>query len=172
MRLRKPLLIYSRLDLNRMLLDRAERGRRADRKGARPRLERVRRGWRVRTQIRRYSTPTTSWSATGARNPLRNVGTEWTAADTMCALGYYVPGEREHIDIQFFPNFEGYIWVFPRCGHLSVGICGKGESAQRALRERLERYMERERVSRCEGRARSTATCSRRWNGPPGTATA
>jgi len=78
--------------------------------------------------------------ATGARNSLRDVGTQWTAADTMYALGYYVPSAQDHIDIQFLPDFEGYIWVFPRCGHLSVGICGKGEPAQ-ALRARLERYM-------------------------------
>ena len=79
--------------------------------------------------------------ATGARNPLREVGTEWSAGDTMSALGYYVPGAQDHIDIQFLPKFEGYIWVFPRCGHLSVGICGKGEPAQ-ALRARLEAYMD------------------------------
>src|SRR6202171_4937730 len=79
--------------------------------------------------------------ATGARNPLRNVETEGTAADTMYALGYYVSSAQDHIDIQFLPNLEGYIWVFPRCGHLSVGICGKGESAQ-SLRVRLERYMQ------------------------------
>ena len=74
--------------------------------------------------------------ATGARNPLRQVGTELTHTDTMAALGYYVPGDREQIDIQFLPNLEGYIWVFPRCGHLSVGICGKGEPAG-SLRKRL-----------------------------------
>src|SRR5580704_15436642 len=58
----------------------------------------------------------------------------------MTALGYYVPSSQDHIDIQFLPKLEGYIWVFPRCGHLSVGICGKGEPAQ-ALRTRLEAYM-------------------------------
>jgi flavin-dependent dehydrogenase len=79
--------------------------------------------------------------ATGARNPLREVGTEWSAEDTMSALGYYVPASRDEIDIQFLPQLEGYIWVFPRCGHLSVGICGKGEPAN-ALRTRLERYMD------------------------------
>ena len=58
----------------------------------------------------------------------------------MCAIGYWVPGERDRIDIQFFPDFEGYLWVFPRCGHLSVGICGKGEPTQK-MRVRMERYM-------------------------------
>jgi flavin-dependent dehydrogenase len=79
--------------------------------------------------------------ATGARNTLRNVGTEWSSADTMYALGYWVPGVRTRIDIRFFPNFEGYIWVFPRCAHLSVGICGKGEPAA-AMRRRLERHLD------------------------------
>ena len=64
----------------------------------------------------------------------------------MCALGYYVPSSQDHIDIQFLPRLEGYIWVFPRCGHLSVGICGKGEPAQK-LRLRLERYMEQKGIA-------------------------
>jgi flavin-dependent dehydrogenase len=84
--------------------------------------------------------------ATGARNSLRDVGTEWTAGDTMYALGYYVPSSQTHIDIQFLPRLEGYIWVFPRCAHLSVGICGKGEPAQ-ALRARLENYMREKGIS-------------------------
>jgi flavin-dependent dehydrogenase len=58
----------------------------------------------------------------------------------MYALGYYVPVSRRQIDIQFFAGFEGYIWVFPRPDHLSVGICGKGEPAA-ALRQRLEKWM-------------------------------
>ena len=86
--------------------------------------------------------------ATGARNPLRDFGTELKSADTMSALGYYVAGERDDIDIQFLPRaLEGYIWVFPRCGHLSVGICGKGEPAS-ALRARLETYMEERGLSK------------------------
>jgi flavin-dependent dehydrogenase len=58
----------------------------------------------------------------------------------MTTLGYYVPAEQAHIDVQFLSGFEGYIWVFPRCGHLSVGIGGKGEPAQ-SMRARLETYM-------------------------------
>jgi flavin-dependent dehydrogenase len=84
--------------------------------------------------------------ATGARNALREVGTELTSLDTMFALGYYVPGGRDRIDIQFLPRLHGYIWVFPRCGHLSVGICGKGEPAM-TLRGRLDRYMAEKGIS-------------------------
>jgi geranylgeranyl reductase family protein len=139
MTLDQPLVIYSRLDLNRMLLHRAEKSGAAIEKTRVLGLERRDKGWRLRTQ---HGVAEADFCviATGARNPLREVGTEWTAKDTMSALGYYVPATQEHIDIQFLPKLEGYIWVFPRCGHLSVGICGKGEPAQ-ALRARLEAYM-------------------------------
>jgi geranylgeranyl reductase family protein len=140
MALSRPLVIYSRLDLNRMLLDRAEQAGAQLEKTRVLEVERTGKGWLLKT---RQGSLEADFCivATGARNPLRNVGTEWTAADTMYALGYYVPSQQDHIDIQFLPNLEGYIWVFPRCGHLSVGICGKGEPAH-ALRARLERYME------------------------------
>jgi geranylgeranyl reductase family protein len=140
MALSRPLVIYSRLDLNRMLLDRAEQAGAQLEKTRVLEVERTGKGWLLKT---RQGSLETDFCivATGARNPLRNVGTQWTAADTMYALGYYVPSQQDHIDIQFLPNLEGYIWVFPRCGHLSVGICGKGEPAH-ALRARLERYMQ------------------------------
>ncbi len=146
MTLPEPLLIYSRLDLNRMLLERAERAGAAIEKTRVLDIERRDRGWRLRT---RNGIIEADYCvvATGARNPLRQLGTEWTAGDTMHALGYWVPLEQNHIDIQFLPHLEGYIWVFPRCGHLSVGICGKGEPAQ-SLRLRLERYMEAKGISR------------------------
>ena len=140
MGLSRPLLIYSRLDLNRMLLDRAEQAGAQLEKTRVLGIQRSGAGWLLKTQ---HGSMEADFCivATGARNALRNVGTEWTPADTMYALGYYVPNRQDHIDIQFLSHLEGYIWVFPRCGHLSVGICGKGESAQ-SLRARLERYMD------------------------------
>ena len=84
--------------------------------------------------------------AAGARNPLQNLGTELTPSDAMTALGYFVPAERDHIDIQFFAGLAGYIWIFPRCGHLSVGICGKEPAA--SLRTRLETYMVEQGISK------------------------
>lgn len=144
--LEKPMLIFSRRELNQLLLDRAAEA------GAELRRERVlamdRDGvrWRIRT-AGGTSTADFAIVATGARNPLRQAGTAFTAADSMTALGYFVPGRRERIDIEFFPRFEGYVWVFPRQDHLSVGICGKGEAAA-AMRGRLERYMDAGGLSR------------------------
>lgn len=146
MNLSQPVVIYSRIDLNRMLLERAERAGAALEKSRVLAIERKDRGWRLKT---RDGTAEADYCivATGARNPLRQVGTEWSAADAMSALGYYVPASQERIDIQFLPRLQGYIWVFPRCGHLSVGICGRGEPAQR-LRARLETYMDERGIDR------------------------
>jgi len=138
--LEHPLLIYSRFDLNNLLLKRAEAA------GAQLEKQRV---VALERRDSRWALCTRSGGAeadflvlaNGARNSLQNVGTEWTPSDMMYTLGYYVPASQEHIDIQFLQDLEGYIWVFPRCGHLSVGICGKGEPAP-ALRARLEQYMQ------------------------------
>src|ERR1700733_504506 len=142
----QPLLIYSRFDLNGMLLDRAQRAGAQLEKTRVLHIERSGTRWALRTK---NGTMDADYCivATGARNPLRDFGTELTSGDAMSALGYYIPGERDRIDIQFLPKLEGYIWVFPRCGHLSVGICGKGERAS-ALRARLERYMDEHGLSR------------------------
>jgi flavin-dependent dehydrogenase len=139
LRLNDPLLIYSRIELNRMLLERADKAGAQLEKARVLEMQRSGDGWLLRTQA---GTVDADFCivATGARNPLRGVGTQLTPPDTMSALGYYVPGEQTRIDIQFLPRLEGYIWIFPRCGHMSVGICGKGEPAS-SLRQRLERYM-------------------------------
>jgi flavin-dependent dehydrogenase len=128
-----------------MLLERAERAGARIEKARVTEMTRSASGWQLKTKCGALDADFCI-VATGARNPLRQVGTELTHTDTMAALGYYVPGDREQIDIQFLPNLEGYIWVFPRCGHLSVGICGKGEPAA-ALRKRLENYMAEKGIS-------------------------
>jgi len=145
LKLDHPILIYSRYDLNALLLDRAQiAGAQLERTrvlGA----ERTDRGWKIRTKNGTVDADFCIMAA-GARNPLRNLGTELTPGDSMTALGYFVPAERDQIDIQFFAGLAGYIWIFPRCGHLSVGICGKEPAA--ALRARLDRYMEEQGISR------------------------
>jgi flavin-dependent dehydrogenase len=144
--LAQPLVIYSRADLNGLLLRRAEAAGAEIEKTRVLGLDRTSSGWQIRTRAGKIEADFCV-IATGARNPLRDVGTQFQAQDTMTALGYFVPSDQPHIDIQFLPNLEGYIWVFPRAGHLSVGIGGKGESAQ-CLRGRLDRYMDEKGISR------------------------
>lgn len=134
-----PLLIYSRYELNSLLLQRAERAGAQIEKERVLTVERRHDRWLLRT---RSGTLEARFCivATGARNPLRNVGTIWSTADTMSSLGYFIPATQDHVDLQFFPSFEGYIWIFPRSGHLSAGIAGKGRPAQQ-MREMLQRYL-------------------------------
>ncbi len=144
--LEHPLIIYARAELNQFLLDRAGEA------GARV----------LKTRVLEMGRETGKWLlrtsdgmlradycivATGARNTLREFGTRWTPTNTMQAVGYYVPAEQDHVDLQFLEGLEGYLWVFPRCGHLSVGVCGKAMPA-RELRNRLETYMEEKGIPR------------------------
>ncbi len=137
--LREPLLVYSRFELNRMMLDRAERAGAQLEKARVLSIARSGVGWQVRTKTGTLEADFCI-VATGARNPLREVGTQLGPRDTMSALGYYIPVERDHIDLQFLDNFEGYIWVFPRPGHLSVGIAAKRAPAQ-TMRKLLDGYL-------------------------------
>ena len=139
LQLRDPLVIYSRYDLNDMLLCRAEKAGAQIEKTRVTEMARSGAGWKLRTKSGSIDADFCVL-ATGARNPLRCAGTTLTPRDTMSTLGYFVPGTQDKIDIQFLDNVEGYIWVFPRSGHLSAGICGKGATAAH-LRKLLELYM-------------------------------
>jgi len=136
----EPLVIYSRRDLNGMLLDRAARAGACLEKERVLRIERAAGGWRLRTRGGEAHADYVI-VANGARNALRGLGTEPVSISSLLAMGYFVPARQEHLVVQFFDTFEGYIWVFPRSEHLSVGICGRGEPAH-ALRRRLEAYMD------------------------------
>ncbi len=88
--LTKPLVIYSRLELNQMLLQRAEQAGAQLEKTRVLDIHRSGRGWQVSTRAGKMDVDYCV-VATGARNPLRQVGTQWSTGDTMVALGYYVP---------------------------------------------------------------------------------
>lgn len=151
-RLREPLVIYSRAALNRLLLARAEDA------GAGVVVDRIldfRRdgaGWKLRGRHADYTADYLVLAA-GARSRLRGILTpHLEARDFMLTFGYYTPlsaslrerGLGNVLRVQFFADFEGYAWAFPRCDHLSLGLCGKvGESRMAELRERLGGFMHR-----------------------------
>lgn len=145
LQLRDPLVIYARRDLNQMLLDRASHAGAQLEQTRVLAIERQNAGWRIRTK---HGAAEADYCvvATGARNPLKDVGTAWTPSDTTQALGYFIPSEQHHIDIEFIPRIGGYIWIFPRCGHLSAGIGGKGVPSAE-MRALLERYLDRQGIA-------------------------
>ena len=60
------------------------------------------------------------------------------------AIYAYVPVvPRDEVVLKFFEGFNGYLWVFPRRDHLSVGICGvSGRVTVSRLKDELHRFIE------------------------------
>ncbi len=138
--LQHPVLIYSRKDLNQLLLDRSAAAGTLLEQTRVTGAERTSSGWRLQCKQGMLECDYLVL-ATGARNPLRHFGTEWDSSNTMLAIGYYLPVSSCQIDIQFFSWLQGYLWLFPRGDHISAGICGKGV-AQAQMRSALERYLD------------------------------
>jgi flavin-dependent dehydrogenase len=150
--LQHPIVIYSRTVLNGLLLDRARDA------GCRIHHSRVQ-ALDTSTQRPRYSIDGT-WQdsdflvlAGGARNQFLP-GTRALARDELeMTQGYFVPRTAEQIQIKFLPEFEGYIWSFPRANHISLGICGSMQThTSTELRSHLHQFAGNERIDTAEAK--------------------
>lgn len=142
--LRQPLAIYSRRELNYFLLQRAEQ---AGAEIVNDRINSVARAgarWSLKGRAGAYEADHLVLAA-GARSRLRDqLAGAFKAQDFMLTFGYYVPAKEDILRIEFFEDFEGYAWSFPRNDHLSVGICGKAEQSKMTdLQQRLSAFMVR-----------------------------
>jgi flavin-dependent dehydrogenase len=141
-----PIVIYSRTVLNGMLLDRA---RNAGCEVKRSHVFSV----DTTTSKPRFSADG-EWRdtdflvlAAGARNQLVPETRALQRNELEMTQGYFVPQTAEAITIKFLPHFEGYIWSFPRCDHLSVGICGSMEThTSTELRGHLKTFVEKHKI--------------------------
>lgn len=135
LRLERPIAIFSRQVLNALLLERA---RLAGAELARERVIAIERsaqggGWHLKMRSGASLEASFVVLATGARNSFRSeFQLPFTSADFMTALGYYVPGECERLQVKFAAGLGGYLWTFPRPGHISAGICGPAQPQSRA----------------------------------------
>ncbi len=142
----KPILIYSRSDLNGMLLERAASA------GCEIVCSHVSEVETADTGARLMAGG--AWLdadfvvvAAGARNRLLPGSRPLERRDLEMTLGYFVPSHADAIKVKFLPNFEGYIWLFPRSDHLSVGICGSmAAHTSQQLRDHLHAFMREESV--------------------------
>ncbi len=147
--LRYPVAIFSRLALNRLLLERARRS------GVELHQERVTRiartgiagtseDWQLVTPQHEYRASYVMLAA-GARNPFRSqLFSPIAPPDLMVTAGYFIPGRSSLMQIQFLKGITGYLWVFPRVDHVSAGITGKmGETSTLELRRTLEHWLEK-----------------------------
>ena len=140
---KSKLLCFSRLKLDRFLVNMAVN------KGAELIREKVlaleRKGnlWKVKTSRRPYIVKTLI-GADGVNSlvrrsiigPLRKV-------DKGICYGYFVGGlEKEDMTIRFLFHGMGYIWVFPRVGHTSLGIGFAETSRCYGLKRQLDMFIE------------------------------
>jgi flavin-dependent dehydrogenase len=145
--LKHPIVIYSRRVLNGLLLDRAReagcevhqrRVQQIDTTAEKPRYC-VEGEWRTVDFI---------VLASGARNQMLPGTRALTADELEMTQGYFVPETAEEIIIKFLPDFEGYIWSFPRADHISLGICGSMAShTSSELRSHLHTFAEAEKFA-------------------------
>jgi flavin-dependent dehydrogenase len=144
--LQHPIVIYSRTVLNGLLLDRAQAA------GCQIHHSRVQ-GVDTTGDKPMYSVDG-QWCradflvvAAGARNQFLP-GTRPLSRDELeMTQGYFVPQTSEEIIIKFLPDFEGYIWSFPRADHRSLGICGSMAShTSNELRSHLREFAAGEQI--------------------------
>lgn len=145
MPLDKPLAIFSRRALNGMILDRASAAGAVLRRERVLAIERRDNEFRLRTSNAEVRASFVVLAA-GARNPFRaQFYKPFDPADLMAAVGYFIPGSSNSMQIRFIDGLDGYIWIFPRCDHFSAGICGRiGDTPTLELRRRLEDFLARE----------------------------
>ena len=138
-RLDHPIAIFSRLTLNGLLLERARHAGAALVRERIVSIEGRAGNWRLKTSAAEHRADFILLAA-GARSPFRGQFAPALGADDfMVAVGYYVPGTRQTLQVQFLQGLHGYLWVFPRLDHFSVGICGRMQGQSTAeLRRRLE----------------------------------
>ncbi len=142
-----PIVIYSRKVLNGMLLDRARSAGcavhqshviAADTKSPNPRYC-IDGEWRSADFL---------VLAGGARNQLLPETRPLQRDELEMTQGYFVPETADSITVKFLPHFEGYIWSFPRCDHLSVGICGSMSAHTSAeLRGHLQEFIQKRKIN-------------------------
>jgi flavin-dependent dehydrogenase len=123
--LNRQIAIFSRLELNGFLLERA---RGAGAKIVRERIvsvERADRGWKLQSSAGNYEADFVVLAA-GARNSLRERFCHRLGPENFTvAVGYHIPGSHHTVQIKFLKELHGYIWIFPRADHFSAGICGR-----------------------------------------------
>jgi geranylgeranyl reductase family protein len=64
-------------------------------------------------------------------------------ARLMMAVGWFARGDSEMV-VRFAPDLQGYLWLFPRPGHVGVGICAPlARVPTKKLLDRLESEVSR-----------------------------
>lgn len=142
--LREPLRIFSRADLNGHLLARAEETGVCVHFSRVTSLRREGTRWILTDDSGRREEADFVVGADGASGVVRQRAAKGLPPLAQSiGLGYFVEGlTSDEIVIKFFDSLDGYLWIFPRCDHLAVGICGPtGPGQPEALFSELHRFL-------------------------------
>jgi len=141
----EPVHIASRRSLGMFLFQRAERA------GTRLLRQRVigvepeGKGWRIETREGETEVDFLI-GADGVNSLVRSrLSVRLPGKDSTLAVGYWIEGGmEEELVIAFQEGISGYLWIFPRKGHLSAGIGARvGEVSGRELFALLDRFLSR-----------------------------
>jgi flavin-dependent dehydrogenase len=143
-RLDEPLIIFSRTDLSRHMLQRAvEAGVRHEARRVAAVGPAAAGAVQVRLDGGAVRTHELLVGADGARSVVRRtLGTAFRPAELTQAAGYTTAkalGDR--VVLRFCKEIPGYVWYFPRLDHASVGVCAPlGAAGQGGLGAELDRF--------------------------------
>ena len=140
---RQPLAIVSRKELGRFLLNEARRA------GVRILPERATQirsdtnRWRILTKTRTVEADFIVGADGATSFVRRSLGTPLRPQDLCITMGYYIQGNvAPQMKIFFVEDLEGYLWSFPRIGHISYGlICRSGPGQTARARDLLSKFI-------------------------------
>jgi geranylgeranyl reductase family protein len=119
----QPLAVLSRRELGKYLMDEAEKAGVTIVRSRVAKVEPASRGWTLSTREGSLQSDFLI-GADGATSMVRRtLGTPLQPEDLCVTLGYFIRGDvSPQMKIFFVPDFEGYIWSFPRPNHISYGL--------------------------------------------------
>jgi geranylgeranyl reductase family protein len=141
---RQPLAVVSRRELGKVLLDEAVAAGAHFLKDRVTLIESRNNRWVLRTRETEFSADYLVGADGTTGIVRRTVGKAFAPEDLSVTLGYFIPGDPPpHMKIFFVPELEGYIWSFPRPGHVSYGLITRSGPAWTVrARELLGNFIE------------------------------
>ena len=143
--LEKPLTIFSRMDLDYSLLKKAMRFGTHFTKEKVQSFAREGNYWRIFTNTGDYKAEILVGADGALSRTRRKLKVSSMKGDYCFALECFLDVQKDIVTYKFFPDLEGYLWVFPNVDRLVVGIGSKDSKRKnyKDIRKKLLDFIER-----------------------------
>jgi flavin-dependent dehydrogenase len=122
----RPLAVVSRQELGKALLDEALRAGVTFVKDRVTRIDSGGKTWKIASRAGGAEADYLIGADGTSGLVRRTLGRAFEPEDLAVTMGFFVPGDAPpHMKIFFVPGLQGYIWSFPRPGHISYGLIGR-----------------------------------------------